>query len=182
MSFYQSGVHTLHSGSGIIMQVKFPHEALLFKEVAEQLANFSLGFILNIIILLVFGVIPAWQIILLPIAILPMFFLGAGLGIVISMIGVVASDISKIFTTMLGLVFYITPIIFNPDEKSITVQRIVELNPLTYLVGGPRDLIIYGYIEYPERFLAAALVSFIFFMLAWRLFFVSEDRLIEKLI
>lgn len=182
MGFYQAGVSTLTAGKGFILQVKYPHEVLLIKQVAQLLANFSLGFILNVAVLLLFGVVPAWQIIIFPIAVLPMFFLGAGFGLIISMVSVVATDISKITTTLLGLVFYITPVIFAAETRSITLGNVVEINPLTYLVGAPRDLIIYGQIDYPERFLFVAFLSFIFFMLSWRLFFVSEDRVIEKMI
>jgi lipopolysaccharide transport system permease protein len=182
MDFYQAGSTTLSAGTGFIMQVKFPHEALLIKQTAQFLANFIIGFILNIAILLILGVVPSWQIVFFPIAVLPIFFLGAGLGLVISLVSVVATDISKIVTTMLTFLFYITPVVFSPDTRSETLQKIVDLNPMTYLIDVPRDLILYGKVNNLETFLWVALFSFIFFMLSWRLFFVSEDKVVERMI
>lgn len=183
MGFYSSAAGTLTAGSGFIMQVKYPHEALLVKQLAQHLANFLITFILNIIVLLLFQVIPDWKIILLPILALPLLFLGAGFGLCISVISVVASDLVNFFNIILGLFFYITPVIYiSSTVNSEVLRTIIEINPLTYLVGGVRDLIIYGNIEYWDKFIILSIFSFIFFMLAWRLFYVSEDKVIEKMI
>ncbi len=183
MGFYSSAAGTLGAGSGFILQVKYPHEALLVKQVAQHLANFLITFALNIVVLILFGVIPDWRIIFFPILTLPLFFLGAGIGLFLSVISVVATDLSNIFNIILGFLFYITPIVYLQDTiKSEFLKKVMELNPLTYLVGGVRDIIFYGSMQYPDRFLGYAILSFIFFMLSWRLFFVSEDKVIEKML
>ncbi|NDJ53023.1 MAG: hypothetical protein GYB68_08075, partial [Chloroflexi bacterium] len=66
LGFYNAAKQTLSSGNTLVMQVQYPHEALLFKMTAQHLANFSIAFVLNIIVLLAFGVIPSWQTIFLP--------------------------------------------------------------------------------------------------------------------
>lgn len=183
MGFYSSAAGTLGAGSGFIMQVKYPHEALLVKQVAQHLANFLITFILNLVVLLAYGIVPSWKIVFFPLIIIPMFLLGAGMGLMLSVISVVATDISSIFNILLGFVFYVTPIVYT--TSSITnplLASLIELNPLTYLITSARDLITMGSIEYPERFLLVGIVSLVFFMLSWRLFYVSEDRVIEKMI
>jgi len=57
MGFFGSATGTLGAGGGFIMQVKYPHEALLFKQAAVQLANFIIAFALNIAILIIFHVL-----------------------------------------------------------------------------------------------------------------------------
>ena len=93
-----------------------------------------------------------------------------------------ATDIEKIATIALGIVFFATPVIYAKSSMNPLFQRIVDWNPLTYLIGGVRDAIIYGKIENLDKFLILGLASFIFFMLSWRLFYVSEDKVIEKMI
>lgn len=182
MGFYGSAAGTLGAGSGFIMQVKYPHEVLLVKQTAQSLANFLVTFIVNIIVLLLFGVTPSWAIILFPIVILPLFFLGAGMGLFISVISVVATDLTNIFNILLGLVFYITPIVYIQSTiKSEFLTRLIELNPLTYLIGAVRDTIVYGKIDNVGSFILVSLLSFVFFMLTWRLFYVSEHKVIEKM-
>lgn len=181
MGFYSSALGTLSSGQGFIMQVKFPHEALLVKQTAQHLANFTLTFVLNIIVLLLFGVTPSWHILLFPLITLPLFFVGAGLGLLVGVVSVVATDVSRFVDMGLKLLFYLTPVVYSVYVENETLRRIVNINPLTYLIGGVRDLIVYGTMEHWDRFLAVSLFSFIFFLISWRLFYVSEDRVVEKL-
>lgn len=182
MGFYTSASETLSAGTGFIMQVKYPREALLIKQTAQHLANFLLGFILNIGILVAFGVIPSWKIAFFPVVIIPLFLLGAGIGLVVSVINVVAIDLTKVFNMGFGLLMYVTPVIYSKDIENETLQIIMKYNPLTYLVGDVRDLIIYGTFENPERFLYSTLFALVVFLLSWRLFFVSEEKVIEKMI
>jgi len=182
MGFYSSASGTLTAGAGIITQVKYPHEALLAKQTAQHLAGFIVTFIINIIVLIVFRVIPSPLIFLFPVLILPLFFLGAGMGLIVSVISSVATDVEKIVSILLGLVFFATPVIYAKSSMNPIFQKFVDWNPLTYLIGGVRDAIIYGKIEFLDRFLLVGLASLIFFMLSWRLFYVSEDKVIEKMI
>ena len=182
MGFYSSASGTLTAGAGIITQVKYPHEALLAKQTAQHLAGFIVTFIINIIVLIVFRVIPSPLIFLFPDLILPLFFLGAGMGLIVSVISSVATDVEKIVSILLGLVFFATPVIYAKSSMNPIFQKFVDWNPLTYLIGGVRDAIIYGKIEFLDRFLLVGLASLIFFMLSWRLFYVSEDKVIEKMI
>lgn len=182
MSFYGASASTLGAGTEFILQVKYPHESLLFKQILLNFTNFLIGFLLNILVLLTFGVTPSAYILLLPILILPMFFLAASLGLVISMISIVSSDITGIFNIIFNFTFYLTPIIYISNTKSQLLQNANKYNPLTYLVGNVRDLILFGKMDNFEIFLSLGLVSFLLFIISWRLFFVSEDRLIEKMI
>lgn len=183
MGFFGAAAGTLGAGSGFILQVKYPHEVLLVKQVAQQLANFSISFIINIIVLLLFGVVPSWGILLFPIAVIPLFFLGSGLGLITSVVSVVASDLTNVFNILLGFVFYITPIVYvaNTVENPL-LRQLIEVNPLTYLIGGARDLIIYGNITNIDKFILYTLISFVFFMFAWRFFYVSEDKVVERML
>lgn len=182
MGFFTSAAGTLTAGAGIITQVKYPHEALLMKQTAQHIAGFLITFIINIIVLLIFQVVPSAWILLFPILVLPLFFLGAGIGLIVSVISAVATDIEKIITIILGVIFFATPVIYTKSSMSPLFQNVVDWNPLTYLIGGVRDAIIYGRIENLDKFLYVSLGSFIFFMLAWRLFYISEDKVIEKMI
>lgn len=182
MGFYNSAKGTLSSGQALVMQVNYPHEALLFKQTAHLLANFSISFVMNIIVLIAFGVIPSWKIIFFPAVILPLFFLAAAIGLVVSMVEVVAIDLNKIINMGMGLLLWITPVIYSNKVESPVVQFFIKWNPLTYLVCSARDIIIYGRLYDTTGYFICAGASFILFLIAWRLFYVSEDKIIERMI
>lgn len=182
MGFYTASSGTLGAGTGFILQVKYPHEVLLIKQAAQHVATTVISLVVNVAVLLLLGVFPSWYILLFPILILPLFFLGAGLGLIVSVIGVVSSEIQKVFDIMLGLLILITPVVYSSNIENGTAQLLLKWNPLTYLIGGVRDLIVYGHMRYPERYLFMSLASLLFFMFAWRLFFLSEEKVIEKIL
>jgi ABC-type polysaccharide/polyol phosphate export permease len=114
--------------------------------------------------------------------IIPLFFIGAGLGLLVAVLGVVSSEIQKIFDVFLGLLILITPVVYSSKINNPTVQEILKWNPLTYLVGGIRDLMLYGSLKYPERFALTTGLSVLFFLFSWRIFFLSEEKVIEKIL
>lgn len=183
MGFYSSAAGTLNAGSAFILQVRFPHEVLLVKQTAQHLATFSIGFLVNIGVLLLRGVVPDWTIIFLPLLALPLFFLAAGVGLMVSVFSVVITDVMNITNIVLGIVMYITPIIYRIDKiDSPILSVLVKYNPLTYLVGEIRDLMLFGYMSHPVEYIVSVLFAFGLFMLSWRLFYISEHKIIEKII
>jgi ABC-type polysaccharide/polyol phosphate export permease len=82
----------------------------------------------------------------------------------------------------MGLLLYVTPIIYAETVDSQLVQVLITINPLTYLVGSARDIVLYGRLYEPTGFVISAALSFFLFMISWRLFYVSEDKLIERMI
>ena len=182
MGFFNSANATLSAGQALVMQVNYPHEALLFKQTAQHLANFIITFVMNIVVLLAFKVIPSWEIIFFPLVALPLFFLGAAIGLITSMISIVAIDLSKIINIGMGLMMWVTPVIYSDKIENPFVQTIIKWNPLTYLVCSLRDIIIYGRLYDVTGYLICAGLSFFLFMISWRLFYVSEDRIIERMI
>lgn len=182
MGFYNSAATTLSSGAGLLMQVNYPHEALLFKQVANQLAGYGVGFVMNIGVLFMFGVVPSWGLLLFPLVALPLFFLGVALGLIIAMVTVVAYDVSRLVELLMGVLMYTVPVIYAPATGSGLLSWVNKWNPLTYLVCSCRDMILYGHLYHPKGYFIAASLAFLAFMVAWHLFYVSEDKLIERMV
>jgi len=181
-AFQGAAAGTLSAGSAFIQQVRYHHDALLLKQVMMQMANFLMSFIVNIVVLFSFGVVPHWMIFLFPILILPLFFLGASMGLILGLVGVVAPDINKFVNFLMGLVLYITPVIYSEKIDNPTLQIIMKYNPLTYLISGIRDAILYGYIKNFDIFLYISLGVFLLFLFSWRIYYIAEPKVIEKMI
>jgi lipopolysaccharide transport system permease protein len=182
MGFYGSAASTLSAGGGLLMQVNYPHEALLFKQLANQLANYTIGFAMNIIVLLCFKVVPSWGLLLFPVVALPLFFLGAAIGLIVSMVSVVAYDLTRFVEIGMSILMYSTPIIYGTQIDSPVIQAMNRWNPLTYLVCSCRDMIIYGRLYHPSAYFISAGLALLAFLISWRLFYVSEDKIIERMV
>ncbi len=181
MSFYSAAASSLTSAGGLLVQAKFAHEAL----VAQQLAQTLIAIMANIVLLFaacaVFGSAFHWTALLFPLTLVPLLLLGTGIGMVVSVLAVLVKDMTRVVTTLLGLTMFLTPVIYAPEVRSEWLQQLVSWNPLTYLVGGARDLVLSGYVNHPTSYAYSVLLAIAAFLLAWRLFFVSEQRVAEKL-
>ena len=183
IGLFNAASNTLGAGKELIMQVSYPHEALMFQQAAKQIANFSIGFVLNLVVLAFFRVIPAWTTLLLPLAAIPLFLFAASFGLVVSMIRVVAMDIGKMVEMGLGLLMFITPIVYTMDRiENPLIHTLVRWNPLTYLVCSLRDLVLFGRLYDPTGYFICAGISVVLFLISWRLFYVSEGAIVERMV
>lgn len=181
MSFYSSSSASLSSGGSLILQVNFSHEALVAQQIAQTAANFSINFVMILLILLVFGVRLSWGALLFPFTLAPIFFVGAGIGMVVAVIAVVVHDVNKIVSTALGFLMFLTPVVYTPDLQNKVIQDVIKWNPMTYLVGGARDVMLYGRIDDPRGYLISAVLAALVFLFSWRLFFIAEHKVAEKI-
>lgn len=191
---YYAASGTLSSGAELIMQVNYPHEAMLFKEVGQNMANFLITLGLNLLVLLALRMFqpqgfeinfPNAGILWFPLVVLPLFFLASAMGLLVAMISVVAVDIGRFISLGLGFLMYLTPIIYSAETITNPVSLfVIKWNPLTYLVCSARDILIYGHLyqHNTTAYLIAAGLSFVAFMFSWRLFFVSEGQLVERMV
>lgn len=181
VGIFEAASRTLKSGSSLIMQVNYPHESLLIKELAHYFANFLIQFSVTITVLLFLGVLPRWEIIFFPLVALPTVFLASGIGLLVSLVSVITEDVHKIITFSFRFLVWTIPIIYVENSSNI-LKRINEMNPLTYLICSMRDLILLGKLYEPSVFYSMALISFVVFMVSWRIFYISEQKLVERMI
>ena len=201
LGIYYAASATLRSGADLILQVNYPHEALLFKQLAQQLANFMITLSLNVMVLFgmwllkpeVFAIdFPSWGMLLFPLMMLPVLLFSAAIGLFIAMVNVVAIDLNKFVDMAMGFLLYLTPVIYTVDifkdavagSPSSYVYLALQWNPLTYLVCSCRDVLIYGTV-YQGNWVAwawSSLLALIMFMMSWRLFYISENKLVERMV
>jgi len=182
ISFYKGARNTLLSGKGLITQIKYSHEVFFIENALLAFINFSVVFSVNIVVLLALGIPISIGIFGLPVVLIPIFFLGGSIGLIASMLSIVAVDFSKLIDYFMGLLIFITPVIYSPNIENSLIQTISRVNPLTFLVGASRDIIIWGHINDLPGFMFSSIIAFIAFLISTRLFYVSETRLVERML
>ncbi len=181
MGFFTAAAQTLKEGQHLMLQVNYPHEVFLFVKSLLQIVNFFVALALNLLVLVFFGVIPTAAVVLFPLVALPLFFLGAGLGLIVSMISVVAFDIEKAIATFMALLIWSVPVVYSGQIQNPFLQTVIHWNPLTYLVCSARDIILHGKLYHPAAYGVSAVLAVAVFLLSLRLFYVSESELVERI-
>lgn len=181
MGSYSGAAGTLTAGTDMIQQVKYPHEVLLIKQLAQQLVAFGINLLINLLVLGLLGVIPSWKIIFLPLVIIPMMLLSSALGLWAAMIGVVAPDITNAMNIGFGFIIYLVPVIYAKEVQNHYLAFILHWNPLTYLVCSARDVMLFGRLYGATGYFASTTLALFAFLFSLRCFTLLENRLIEKM-
>jgi lipopolysaccharide transport system permease protein len=183
MGVFSAVMNALDIYRFMLMKTKFPHEVIFGTQMLIRLAQFSVSFIITILILLIFKFINLWGILLFPIVVIPLLIFALSLGLLVSILSVISYDFKRMVTGVIGLVMFITPVIYSSDAiKNIWLRKIMHLNPLTYLVCSARDIILYNRLYDVKGFLICSLISILLLIISWRIFYVSEDKIIERMI
>ncbi len=182
MGFYMSASQTLKAARMLVMHVSFPREVFLFEQLLLQGVNFLVSFIFIVIVLAAFQVTVTRESILLPLVVLPMLLLATGMGLVVALISVVAEDLSRLIHTLVGLTFWITPVIFSQRIEKPWAASLIHWNPLTHLVCSARDIVLHGTLYHPAGYWVCTALSVLVFLFAWRAFHISELQIVERML
>jgi ABC-type polysaccharide/polyol phosphate export permease len=178
---YTQVTDSFTAGMALMTTVKYHHESLLFSQALKPVTNFIISSLLNLIILLAFGIYPTVQWLVLPLTFLPLIFFGVAIGAIFCIIRTAMPDLEKTFTYLFPLWMYVTPIIFSASDRTGWFKVIIQYNPLTYLIGLNRDIIVYGNSMIWHGYFICSGIIIIFFLMALRFFYITEEVLVEKI-
>ncbi|MCB0704763.1 MAG: ABC transporter permease [Saprospiraceae bacterium] len=182
IEIYRSVSKVIASNGKIMIMKKFPHEVLVLELVIVHLILFIIPLIVNVVALLFFGIKFTWLSLLFPLTLIPLLLLGISIGLFVSLLRVVAVDISSVIDEMMRFLMYLTPIVYAPKVSLGWLSDFVEYNPLTYLIGFSREILTTGTIFEPMKYAVCSFFCVVFFLLSLRFFLRAESRLLERLI
>lgn len=118
----------------------FPTEKIFFAVV-----NFCFSLIAVLLVLMFFGMVPSWKIILVPVLLLLLILFTLGAGYLISSLTVFFRDIEHLWGVLTTLWFYLTPIFWPYDALAGNglswVYTIIQFNPMYHFVACFRQMV-----------------------------------------
>lgn len=172
----------LQSQSDLIMRTRIPKLALALSSLANLFYSILVNMVTVAVLFLLMGLTPSWWLIFYPFLVLPMVLLGTALGLILSVLGSIARDLTPLATQALTLFMYVTPVIYlHSTIKNKLISTLMGWNPLSYLIDVPRSLICLGHADNIRFFLMAFLGTFILVMIGLRIFYLLEDLVAERL-
>jgi ABC-type polysaccharide/polyol phosphate export permease len=117
---------------------RLPKSLFVLRTVWRNLLMTGHNAAVYIIVALVFGVAPSWWALSVPLAVLAVAVNGAWIGLLLGMLAARFRDVAQIVSSLLTVIFFITPIIFKPETLG-QHRGLIELNPFSHFVGIVRD-------------------------------------------
>jgi homopolymeric O-antigen transport system permease protein len=165
----------------LVLRTSIPKMALAVSSITGLLYGQVVNFVVLGVILVIFGVLPSWGALLLPVLLVPVILLGVGIGLALAVTGAIARDVTNAAATLLGLVLYITPAIYVPTSSNRWLRAAITYNPLTYLIDEPRNLFFHGVVAHPIGLVLAVLFSILTLVVGIHAFYLIQDHVAERL-
>ena len=168
-----TGMNSILFNANIIKKVYFPRIILPISSVTSSLVNFLISCIVIVIFVLFSGVGLTLNILWLPIIALTQYFFSLGLVFILSAIEVFVRDMEHIVSFVLSMAFYMTPILYKPEQVPKNLRFVLNLNPMTHIINSYRDVFYYKMSpEIVELFMVfgiSILISFVGYFIFERL-------------
>lgn len=155
-SCFTGTANTFVANSAVFGKVYFPRLVIPISLVMSNLVKFGIQFIV-LLVAIVYYVLQEgfeWQVsyslAMLPLIVLLMALLSLGGGILISSLTTKYRDLSILVTFGIGLLLYITPVIYPMESIPEKMRWVVELNPISPLIDSFRVAILgAGQLDWP---------------------------------
>ena len=176
----QSPIISVNAGRGIMSKINFPKEALLMAGVYKIIFNTAIKLIPIIAVLIYFQVVPSWSLLLFPFYLAVMVIFALALGLLITPIGLIYTDISKGINTIIPFLMYVTPVVYAAPRSGI-FKYFFEINPITYLLTDARYTLVGMPVHYFYFTLILLVVSLVVLLIGLVIFRKAMPIVIEKI-
>jgi lipopolysaccharide transport system permease protein len=176
----QSPITSVNSGRAIISKINFPKEALLMKGLYTALFNLAIKMMPVIAILLVYQVTPSWNLLLFPLYIVALMIFAFAIGLIMTPLGLIYTDISKVLITGIPFLMYLTPVVYAVPKVGV-FKFLFNLNPLTYVINDTRNTLVGVETNSLLFTISLTVISFIVLLIGLVIFRKSMPIVIEKI-
>lgn len=138
------GVSSIRSNANLVGKVVFPVEILPLSTAATAFTSQFFGLAGLLVLTGILEHALQWTTLLLPLFMVSQLLFLLGLGYLAAIAGTFLPDIKETLRAFVRAMFFITPIIFPVERVPDSFQFLVTYNPLAYIVGVWRNLVLDG--------------------------------------
>lgn len=137
------GAGSIFAKAVVITKLGYPIATVPIGAVLTEIFGFSFTLIILEVVFLCYGYLPDFGYLNLIYYVLYMFLFLASLALVTSVFTMVARDFQKLLSSLIRLLFYLTPILWDMSDMPSIYQRMVQVSPVYYIVKGFRESMLY---------------------------------------
>ncbi len=139
---------SLVTGQSMLGKVYFPRIIYPIVPVLAKLVDFAISLIVIVLVMLFYNVEPTMNLLYLPIFIIEMIIIPAGLGLWLSALAIRYRDVKFIVQFVIRMLMYTAPIVYSASSIPEVYRFIYSLNPLVSVIEGIRASVLGTEIEW----------------------------------
>ncbi|WP_146340768.1 ABC transporter permease [Nesterenkonia sp. NBAIMH1] len=122
------------ANQSLVQKVFFPRILVPASSLASIVVDFLVGFALLIVLLFVFGIVPGWGLLMLPVWVVLILMFGLGLGLMAAAYMVKYRDVGYVLPWVLQVLMYASPLAYSVSAVPESVRWLFEANPITWFL------------------------------------------------
>ncbi|TCI46133.1 ABC transporter permease [Exiguobacterium sp. SH3S2] len=139
------GSNSINTRLGMLMKMKFPLSVIPAYVVVSRVYQHLAMLVIVILATLLFSNVPLQlTLIQLPYYFFSMIIFVFSISLLTSTLITLVKDVYPLVQSIMRMLFYLTPILWTVDSFPSSLQGLLLLNPLAYIINGYRDSILYG--------------------------------------
>lgn len=167
--------------AALIKKVYVPKYMFVLSRVFSSFINLLAAFAALIIVMIVTRAELHWTVLMAFVPISLVVFLALGIGLLLSAITVKFRDVMHLYSVLMTVLLYLTPVIYPMSILPEWLHRLVTLNPLTNIIMMFRDLMLYNTMFRIETLGITILEIAVFMALGIYVFYKKQDEFILNL-
>ena len=175
------GLNSITSNAGLVQKVIFPLELLPLTSAISSLVDKFFGIGALVVFVFVLQNRLHWEVLLLPLIIALQLLFTLGLTYIMAVVGTYVPDMGEVLRPVVRGTFFITPILWPPERLPENLRWIQDYNPLAYLVGAYRSMILEGTLPGGLATLYFTLFSVALFLAGFALFVKVKPGFADQL-
>lgn len=172
----------------LVSKIYFPREILIISATIRSVINTAIRIVAVVAGFIIFVYPVTWQVLLIPVLLVPIVFFAVGLGFFLAPINTMMHDISRMlelffqFGMFLAPTVYPTPALAAVDSSwKMLLYLVHNLNPVSHVIHAIQHILEHGTVYLDSGFWVATGISFLVFFMGWRFFHACEPLLAERL-
>jgi lipopolysaccharide transport system permease protein len=142
-TFFSNAIGTsgnsLVGSSNLITKVYFPRMIIPGAAVAAGLVDFAIALVILILLMIYYGIMVSWGVLMFPAVVLLTTLLAVGTGMWLSALNVKYRDVRFALPFLVQLWMFVSPVIYPASFLPAKVRWLLSLNPMTGIIEGYRS-------------------------------------------
>lgn len=171
---------SLVTGQNMLGKIYFPRLIFPITPVLARLVDFAISILIILCAMLYYRVVPTWNILFLPLFLVMMMCIPAGVGMWLSSLAIRFRDVKHAMPFVIRMLMYTAPIVYSAASIPETYRFIYSLNPIVGVIEGYRACLLGTQIPWP--YIWPGIITSILLLISGALYFKRMERIIVDVI
>lgn len=171
-----SAMNSILENSGYLKKIYIPSSVFVTSAVGSAVVALLFSMIPLLLLAVITGVKPHLSWLLLPLPIVQVTIFTLGIGSILAALVVFFNDVLHIYTVLVTMYFYLTPVIYPVDILPEQIQTLQQFNPMFHYVSLFRALLMNSQMPDVRSIGLSTLVAIISLIIGWAFFTRQSDK------